>query len=102
MAIVEYGDKASHPIWNAMKQQHKATPAAASPQLLAEAAGEGMTLWALQRWADELGYDTFFVGSFAQQPLLIPISRGYWDDRYELCRDKTSKWSRDGVHWANF
>ena len=61
MALLEYGDKASHPIWNAMKARRRSDAAAPTPQLLAQAVADGMTLWSLQRWAAQLGYDTFFV-----------------------------------------
>lgn len=117
--LLEYGDKFSHAIFCAMKRQGSAAAAAASPAELSQA---GPSLYSLQQWADSLGYDTFLVGSLSwrkrpsssrsrgagakpsswRPPVLIGITGPLWRDDYEVCRDKSAKWSANGRTWNNF
>ena len=44
----------------------------------------GPSLYALQRWANERGYDTYLLGSTPQQPILIGVTGSLWRDEYEV------------------
>jgi FkbM family methyltransferase len=95
--LLEYGDKMSPAIWDAMKStRHGQTASAPTPQQMV-----GSSLYSLQRWAMELGYDTFLLGAHHHRPVMIPVSGPLWRDEYEVCRDKSSKFSRDGRVWLN-
>ena len=95
--LVEYGDKMSPAIWDAMKRRNSGAAAAPSPQEL-----PGPSLHRLQTWASERGYDSFLVGAAHRKPVLIPLTGGLWRDEYEVCRDKSQKWSPNGRIWQNF
>ena len=95
--LLEYGDKMSPAIWDAMKRTKSDAVAAESPQALA-----GPSLYSLQVWASELGYDTFLLGAVHRRPLLVPVTGALWRDEYEVCRDKSQKYSADGRIWRNF
>ncbi len=97
LILVEYGDKMSPAIWDAMKRPHSA--AAAAPTA---AALPGPSLYSLQRWADERGYDTFLLGSAGHRPVLIGVTGTLWREEYEVCRDKNQKFSPNGRDWKNF
>ena len=47
-------------------------------------------------------YDAFMVGSVHKRPILIPLTGSLWRDEYEVCRDKSQKWSPNGRVWQNF
>ena len=94
----EYGHSTSRTLWDALKATDSAEPAAATPQAL-----PGNSLWRTQQWGSERGYDTFFLGGDANNPILLPVTAPrYWDDRHEVCMDKLSKYSPDGRTWWNF
>lgn len=95
--LLEYGDKMSPAIWDAMKRRHSGAAAAPSPQEL-----PGPSLHRLQGWASDNGYDSFLVGSVHRRPVLIPLTGALWRDEYEVCRDKSAKWSPNGRTWQNF
>jgi hypothetical protein len=99
--LVEYGDKMSPAIWDAMKRPFSAVAAAPSPAEM-----PGPSLYALQTWADARGYDTFLLGTSGGgphgRPVLIGVTGSLWRDEYEICRDKKQKFSRDGRVWVNF
>lgn len=95
--LVEYGDKMSPAIWDAMKRPFSGAAAAPSPAQL-----PGQSLYSLQRWADQHGYDSFLLGSIAHRPVLIGLTGPLWRDEYEVCRDKSQKFSSDGKLWRNF
>lgn len=67
LIILEYGHSTSPPIWEAMKAQFSDAPAAPTPQQV-----NGSSLYATQRWADRLGYETFLVGGHAARVELTP------------------------------
>ena len=77
--LLEYGDKMSPAIWDAMKRTKSAAAAAASPQAM-----EGSSLFSLQQWASELGYDTYLLGAAHRKPVLIPLTGPLWRDEYEV------------------
>ena len=95
--LLEYGDKMSPAIWDAMKRTKSDEAAAPTPQAMV-----GPSLYSLQVWASDLGYDTFLLGANAKRPLLIPVTGPLWRDEYEVCRDKKQKYSNDGRVWRNF
>ena len=97
MVLLEYSDKTSPAIFRSMKARYRDDPAAPSV-----ASMEGQSLRRIQRWADRKGFDAFMLGSDGGNPLLLPITGELWDDGYEVCRDKSAKFSADGVHWTNF
>jgi len=63
---------------------------------------KGPSLYALQRWADERGYDAFLLGAAGHHPILIGITGALWREGYEVCRDKNQKYSSNGRDWKNF
>ena len=79
MILIEYGDKTSKAIWDGMKTPGKAAAAAPTPAELPEP-----SLFSIQRWADGLGYDAFYVGELGRRAVLVPITGFWWDDRYEV------------------
>ena len=95
--LLEYGDKMSPAIWDAMKRRGYGGAAAPSPQEL-----QGPSLYRLQVWASEHGYDSYLLGSVHHRPILIPLTGTQWRDEYEVCRDKSAKWSPNGRTWQNF
>jgi len=98
--LVEYGDKMSPAIWDAMKAPFKAEAAAPSPAEL-----KGPSLYSLQKWGDSHGYDAFLLGALGSsrsRPVMIGLTGDLWRDEYEVCRDKRQKWSSDGRIWSNF
>ena len=121
--LLEYGDKMSPSIFRAMKRRYSADAAAPSPRELI-----GGSLYGLQRLASRFGYDAFLIGTLGwrrrtrrghgrgassqalqgstapqawKPPVMIPISGPFWHDAYEVCRDKSAKYSPDGYLWAN-
>ena len=62
-----------------MKRVFSGRAAAPSPAEL-----PGPSLYALQRWANERGYDTSLLGSTRQQPILIGVTGSLWGDEYEV------------------
>ena len=95
--LVEYGDKMSPAIWDAMKRWHSGAAAAPSPAEL-----PGPSLYALQRWADARGYDAYLLGATHGAPVFVGLTGALWRDEYEVCRDKSQKWSPNGRTWSNF
>ena len=95
--LVEYGDKMSPAIWDAMKRPFSAAAAAPS-----SAAMPGPSLHSLQKWGDERGYDSFLLGAQGARPVLIGVTGALWREEYEVCRDKNQKFSNDGRMWKNF
>ena len=93
--ILEYGHSTSRDIWDALKATDRAEPAASSPQDL-----RGNSLWRMQQWASARGFETFYLGGGADRPVLVPVSSpSFWDDRFEVCMDKLSKYSPDNITW---
>ena len=76
--LLEYGDKMTPAIYDAMKAQHSAHAAAPSPQHL-----KGLR-W-LRGYADSYGYDVFLLGATRGRPVLVGVSGELWDDDYEAC-----------------
>eukprot|EP00966_Prymnesium_polylepis_P143970 3323697-Prymnesium_polylepis.2 len=95
--LLEYGDKTSPAIWDAMKRQWGAAAAASSPREM-----PGTSLYSMQQWGDANGFDTFLLGGNHRVPVLVPVTGRMWHDSYEVCRDKKQKYSHDGRHWRNF
>ena len=94
--ILEYGHSTSVAIWDAMKAPKSDAPVAPTPQQM-----PGNSLFRMQQWADGLGYETFLLGGGAKEPVLLPVTGSWWDDGYEVCRDKRQKFSPDGRTWHN-
>ena len=67
--LVEYGDKMSPAIWDAMKRWHSGAAAAPSPAEL-----PGPSLYALQRWADARGYDAYLLGATHGAPVFVGLA----------------------------
>jgi hypothetical protein len=86
--LLEYGDKMSPAIWDAMKRVKSAAAAAPSPQAL-----PGPSLHRLQTWASDQGYDTYLLGSVHRRPVLIPLTGALWRDEYEV-RHVSLDWTR--------
>ena len=97
VVLLEYSDKTSPAIFASMKAKFTDRPAAPSVGSM-----EGQSLRRIQRWADRNGFDSFMLGGDRGNPLLLPLTRELWDDGYEVCRDKSAKFSADGLHWTNF
>ena len=95
--LLEYGDKMSPAIWDGMKTRFKSVPAAPTPQEMV-----GPSLYSLQRWGNEMGYDTFLLGAVGRKPVMVPLTGRLWRNEYEVCRDKSQKWSNNGKQWRNF
>ena len=93
--LLEYGDKMAPQIYDAMKQPRVARAAAPTPQ------GIRGLHW-LRGYADGYGYDVFLLGAARGVPVLVGVSGVLWDDDYEVCLDKRSKWSPDGKLYFNF
>ena len=41
------------------------------------------------------------VRRHGRRPVLIPVTGDYWDDQFEVCRDKKQKYSGNGRAWTN-
>jgi FkbM family methyltransferase len=97
LLILEYGHSTSPQIWDAMKAKFSAAAAAPTPQEMS-----GNSLYSMQRWADKLGFEAFLLGGGKDDPVLVPVTGRYWDDAYEVCRDKAALFSPDNRTWWNF
>ena len=87
--LLEYGDKTSPAIWDTMKKAWQAEAAAPTPQQMA-----GTSLFSIQRWGDDHGYETFMLGGNHRVPVLVPLTGRMWDDSYEV-RARSVRRQRD-------
>lgn len=93
--LVEYGDKMSPAIWDAMKRFKSA--AAAAPTV---ASMPGPSLFSLMKWGDARGYDSFLLGSSGHKPVLIGLTGALWRDEYEV-RNLAARPRSPGISTSN-